>query len=302
MSEETTDSGAPRFSLVAICRDGAGYVVRCLAAIAQQTFDLSRVEVVFVDDGSSDFSGDIAEKYGEELPRFKLVRTGAKDGSGCGGARNAGLAAATGEYVWHIDVDDWITPDALTLIDGALSKAEKAYGKPADVCVFPYRIDRRPGSRHKGGLVKPPATSVRDGVGGAVAAWAKVIRRERAVELPVGQMAQDAAWHFAQWDRFERFASVGGDKPLYVYDRTNQTATSNTQEWTVVNPRTLEQLAFGDEAAKLGLKDRFFSDAIRALADMYDVRHRLRKPWVRAAWAARFRSHYASIMTGRFTH
>lgn len=292
----------PRFSLIVICRNAANYVVRCLASIAKQTFDLDRVEVVFVDDGSSDYSGDVAERFGEDLPHFRLVRTEAEHGSGCGGARNAGLKAATGEYVWHIDVDDFIMPDALAKIDEAISKADAKNGRKTDVALFAYRIDRIVGGGERSFPSNPPRDSLQSGVFGPVAAWAKVIRRELALPLPFGTMAQDAAWHYAQYDRFDTMASVDGEDPLYVWDRTNKTAVSNTQEWTVNNPRTLEQLAFCDEVQKLGLKDRFFSDAIRALADMYDVRHRLTKPWVREAWKRRFRSEYANIMTGRWTH
>lgn len=292
----------PCFSLIVICRNAANYVVRSLAAIAKQTFDPDMVEVVFVDDGSSDYSGDVAERFGEDLPHFKLVRTEAEHGSGCGGARNAGLKAATGEYIWHLDVDDFIMPYALERIDDAIAKADEKNGKKTDVVLFSFRTDRLVAGGAKSFPSNPPRNSLSNGVLGPVAAWAKVIRRELAIPLPFGTMAQDAAWHFAQYDRFDTMASVEGNDPLYVYDRTNLTATSNTQEWTVNNPRTLEQLAFGDEVQKLGLKDRFFSDAIRALADMYDVRHRLTKPWVREAWRRRFRSEYANIMTGRWTH
>lgn len=292
----------PRFSLIVICRNAANYVVRCLASIAKQNFDLDRVEVVFVDDGSSDYSGDIAERFGEDLPHFRLVRTEKPDGSGCGGARNAGLKEASGEYVWHIDVDDFIMPDALKRIDDAIAKADKKNERKTDVVLFPFRTDRIVNGNRSGKVTDPPRDSLQRGVFGPVAAWAEVIRRELATPLPYGVMAQDAAWHFAQYDRFETMASVEGKDPVYVYDRTNPSATSNTQEWTVNNPRTLEQLALGDEAARLGLKDRFFSDAIRALADMYDVRHRLTKPWVREAWRMRFHSEYANIMTGRWTH
>ena len=291
-----------RFSLIVICRNAANYVVRSLAAIAKQDFDLDRAEVVFVDDGSSDYSGDIAERFGADLQHFRLVRTDSPNGSGCGGARNAGLKEATGEYVWHIDVDDFIMPDALRKIDEAIAEADKKNGRKTDVVLFPFRTDRLVNGERSGKVTDPPRDSVQKGVFGPVAAWAKVIRRELAIRLPHGVMAQDAAWHFAQYDRFETMASVEGKDPVYVYDRTNPSATSNTQEWTVSNPRTLEQLAFGDEVSRLGLKDGFFSDAIRALADMYDVRHGLTKPWVREAWRLRFRSEYANIMTGRWTH
>ena len=63
---------SPRITVAVICRNGAAHVVKFLSSVARQTFDLSKVEVVFVDDGSTDGSDYIAERFGEELPNFKL--------------------------------------------------------------------------------------------------------------------------------------------------------------------------------------------------------------------------------------
>lgn len=289
--------GVPRFSLVTACRNGADYVARHLRSIAEAAgeFGAGRVQAVFVDDGSSDGSAGAAEREGIAVPGFTFVPTGAADGSGCGGARNRGLAAATGEYVWYLDVDDWIAPDSLRRIDEAISGAGGA-----DACVFPYETHRPPGSRRRGGVTVQSGVLERAAFG-PVSAWSKVFRRTLAVPFAEGVWAQDCAWHFRQFDRFGSLAAVAGEAPCYHYDRLNQSAVSNTQEWTVDNPRTLEQLAMGGEACAPGLKDRFISDSLRSLADMYDARHALEKPWVRAAWAARFRMNCANVFTGRFT-
>jgi glycosyltransferase involved in cell wall biosynthesis len=245
---------------------------------------------------------DIAARFGTNIPNFKIVRTGAKNGSGCGGARNHGLKAATGEYVWHIDVDDMLVPEALSKIDAALSSAEKKAGKPVDVCVLPFKTVRNAGSARSEELVCPRFGTMEDIACTAETAWSKVLRREICVELPPSVCGQDCVWWPLQVDRCFTGTGVGGNAPLYIYDRTNVDSISRTRDWTQSNPRTLEQLALGDEVGRLGLKDRFFSDAIRALADMYDVRHRLTKPWVREAWRIRFHSEYANVMTGRWTH
>ena len=137
-----------RFSLVIPCHNGASYIVRCLSSIAQQTFPLDNVEVVFVDDGSTDGSGIIAERFAEDFPRFQIMKNDAP--SGPGGARNRGVEKATGEYLFLVDVDDWLPPKSLEIIDKVITD-----NKNPDVVLFPYRIDRPKSSRRTRGLVQP---------------------------------------------------------------------------------------------------------------------------------------------------
>lgn len=79
------------------------YLEKCLESILQQTqpFD----EVIIVNDGSTDSCGDICRKYQGEFPQIVLVEQGNK---GLSGARNAGLAIATGDYIVFVDSDDWV--------------------------------------------------------------------------------------------------------------------------------------------------------------------------------------------------
>lgn len=292
----------PRFSLIVICRDAAKYVVRSLSCIEKQDFDLNKVEVVFVDDGSKDFSGDIAARFGTNIPNFKIVRTGAVNGSGCGGARNHGLKAATGEYVWHVDVDDMMAPDALKKIDAALSSAEKKTGKPVDVCVLPFKTIRNTGLGCSEEIACPLFSTMYEIACTPETAWSKVLRREICIGLPPAVCGQDCVWWPLQVDRCFTGAGVGGNEPVYVYDRTNVDSISRTRDWTKSNPRTLEQLAISNEAVGLGLKDRFFSDAFRLLADMYDMRHVLKTPWAKKLWSMRFNLMYTKMMSGRYSY
>lgn len=284
-----------RFSLVIPCHNGASYIVRCLSSIAQQTFPLDNVEVVFVDDGSTDGSGIIAERFAEDFPRFQIIKNDAP--SGPGGARNRGVEKATGEYLFLVDVDDWLPPKSLEIIDKAITD-----NKNPDVILFPYRIERPESSRRTKGLVQPKIKTIQQAAFSAVGPWTHVCKTELYVAMPEKIISEDTAWHFAQFDRFDTFANAGGDEPCYVYDRTNATAITDTVEWAGDNSFTLEQLAFGDAAIKAGKNDQWISDILRNFANMYDVRRRLTKPWVKDAWAKRFRSEIANIMTGHFVH
>lgn len=63
------------------------------------------VEVICVDDGSTDSSGDILKQYAPEHPSMTVI---SQPNSGHAAARNAGLRASTGDYVWFVDSDDYI--------------------------------------------------------------------------------------------------------------------------------------------------------------------------------------------------
>ena len=84
------------------------YLPRCIESILNQTYQ--DFELILVDDGSPDLSGDICDAYAENDPRIKVIH---QDNSGISDARNIGLSRARGEYISFIDSDDWVHPEFL---------------------------------------------------------------------------------------------------------------------------------------------------------------------------------------------
>ncbi|WP_169805404.1 glycosyltransferase family 2 protein [Methanobrevibacter cuticularis] len=84
------------------------YLGKCLDSLINQT--LKDIEIICVDDGSTDSSPEILENYSKRDNRIKLVSQENRD---VGAARGAGLKIATGEYVAFVDNDDWLVLDAL---------------------------------------------------------------------------------------------------------------------------------------------------------------------------------------------
>ncbi|MCP3030059.1 glycosyltransferase [Halobacillus sp. A1] len=82
------------------------YLRKCLRSVIDQT--LSDVEIILVNDGSKDKSGEIAEEYKRNDSRIKVIH---KENGGVCSARNAGLQISTGEYIGFVDPDDWIEPN-----------------------------------------------------------------------------------------------------------------------------------------------------------------------------------------------
>lgn len=81
------------------------YLERCVDSIRQQTYE--HLEIILVDDGSTDRSPQLCDAYAEQDARIKVVH---KQNGGLSDARNAGLAVATGMYIGYVDSDDWIEP------------------------------------------------------------------------------------------------------------------------------------------------------------------------------------------------
>lgn len=82
------------------------FLPKLIESIISQTYP--NLEIILVDDGSPDRSGEICDKYAEQDARIRVIHK--KNGGACE-ARNVGLETATGEWVSIIDGDDWLEPD-----------------------------------------------------------------------------------------------------------------------------------------------------------------------------------------------
>jgi glycosyltransferase involved in cell wall biosynthesis len=102
---------------------------------------------VVVDDGSTDATAAIAATYAGQNPRVRLVRQAQR---GEGAARNAGIAASSGEWLLFLDADDWYSPDAVERFHAGAAAAPDA-----DVLVAPR--EPRHARRHRGAAAAPPA-------------------------------------------------------------------------------------------------------------------------------------------------
>ncbi|GIF19725.1 CDP-glycerol glycerophosphotransferase [Actinoplanes tereljensis] len=97
-----------------------GYLHQCLDSLhAGLTADeRARVEVIAIDDASPDRCGQMLDDYAKTHPGVRVEHLSANVGLGL--ARNAGLAAATGDYVWFVDSDDWLPPGSVRAVLTAL--------------------------------------------------------------------------------------------------------------------------------------------------------------------------------------
>ncbi|PAZ17014.1 glycosyl transferase [Streptomyces sp. SA15] len=88
------------------------YLVECLASVEAQTIDPTRIEVIAVDDGSTDGTGEYLEEFAARAPMpVTVIRQ--ENSGGPSGPRNVGLGKAAGRYVFFLDADDRLGPEAL---------------------------------------------------------------------------------------------------------------------------------------------------------------------------------------------
>ena len=93
----------PKVSVIVTVYNVENYLPRCLDSLSAQT--LEDIELLLVDDGSTDQSGALCDMYAKSHPNARVIH---KENGGVSSAHNAGLDAATGEFIGFVDSDDFI--------------------------------------------------------------------------------------------------------------------------------------------------------------------------------------------------
>ena len=120
----------PMVSIIVPIYNAEQYLRRCVDSILNQEY--TDFELLLVNDGSTDASGDICEEYGDRDPRVIVIQ---KENTGVSDSRNRALDRARGKYLQFLDSDDWITPDATRLF----VRAAEEYGCDMVISDF-YRV------------------------------------------------------------------------------------------------------------------------------------------------------------------
>lgn len=95
----------PLISIIVPVYNTEEYLEKCLSSLEKQSY--SNIEIVVVNDGSTDSSAEIAEGFAERLSNFHCFT---KENGGLSSARNYGIEKSTGDYIGFVDSDDWIEP------------------------------------------------------------------------------------------------------------------------------------------------------------------------------------------------
>lgn len=101
----------PTVSIIVPVYNAQAGIRRCIESVLNQGY--TDFELLLINDGSTDHSGEICEEYKKKDFRVRVIH---KENTGVSDSRNRGLQEARGEFIQFLDSDDWITPDATTLM------------------------------------------------------------------------------------------------------------------------------------------------------------------------------------------
>lgn len=113
MAEEFDAMGRGRISVIIPCYNVEKWIGRCLESVVNQDFGIEKMEIICVDDCSSDGTLSVLNEWEKKYPENIMIIS-LEDNGRQGRARNIGLDYSTGEWIVFVDADDWIERDCLS--------------------------------------------------------------------------------------------------------------------------------------------------------------------------------------------
>ncbi|MEV7887735.1 bifunctional glycosyltransferase/CDP-glycerol:glycerophosphate glycerophosphotransferase [Streptomyces sp. NPDC002817] len=289
----------PRFSVIVPAYQVQAYLHECLDSVLSQS--CPDLELIAVDDCSPDACGAIVDEFAARDPRVRPVHLA--ENRGPGGARNAGLAAATGDYLVFLDGDDTLTPDALRAVADRL----KETGDP-DVLVHDHALTDWTGEAVRDGFATqlteegPAPFRLEDRPGLLrlmTVAWNKVYRREfverAGFSFPPGHY-EDTSWTYPALMTAETLATL--DR-VCVHHRLRRQGTvlgAGRGHFDVFDQYD-RVFAYVDQHPRLAQwRPVLFRRMVDHLSTLFTERHRLPRG-IRAEFLLKARAHYRRYRT-----
>ncbi len=205
------------------------YLIRCIESIINQTY--KTIEIILVDDGSTDNSSKICDEYKNKDKRIKVIH---KKNGGLSSARNVGLDIAKGKYIGFVDSDDYISPNMYEMMYNNLIKTSG----DIIICNFSYFKKEPPSFTTEFNLkeytnieailelIKLKKRKIED------YAWNKLYKKElfKNIRYPERFLYEDIGTTYKLFNKSKKIVTI--DCRLYAYyDNGNSiTYNNNTQK------------------------------------------------------------------------
>lgn len=256
----------PLISVIIPAYDIESYLERCLESVRNQTY--RNIQVIIVDDGSRDRTGEIADRFAKQDSRFSVIH---KENAGVSAARKTGLEVAQGEYIGFVDGDDYIEPDMYQQLMSLAVEYEADISHCGYQMVFPDRVDLYHGTGEL--RIQDSHTAVKDLLEGTIVEPGlvnKLYRHDlfKGIEYdPEIVINEDLLLNFFLFHRVYR--SVFLDEPFYHYMvRKNSASTSKWNEHKVMDPvRVLEKMRREEKNQELRalIDNRYIYQLVRVI-------------------------------------
>lgn len=222
------------------------FLVQCLDSAFGQTY--KNIEIILVDDGSTDESGKICDAYCEGKSNFKIIH---KLNGGLSDARNCGIDNSTGDYLFFLDSDDLIEKDTIKVL------MEMCEREKADIGILDYNIffDRIPG-RENENTINYIKMDSKEAIELMLkpgnydhCACAKLYRRElwNDVKFPKGMLYEDLCINYDIFHSAKIIMYIPVKK--YYYRMRSDSIMNST-----IKPKDIELLDISDSVATRILK------------------------------------------------
>lgn len=212
----------PLVSIIVPAYNVAPYLDRCMDSLVTQ--DLAEIEIILIDDGSTDDTPRMCDEWGAKDERIRVVH---QSNAGLAETRNRGVALATAPFIGFVDSDDWIEPDMYM----RLCAAQKAHDADIVVCNvhMDFVEDASSALMHRKPLTDTSKRTTFAKVmlekGLDCYSWNKLYRRSlfEGVRYPSGRWMEDHATTYKLYHKADR--TVYLDIPLYHYIRHSASFT-----------------------------------------------------------------------------
>ena len=234
----------PKVSVIVPIYNVEKYLEKCINSLLSQT--LEDIQIILVNDGSKDNSGNIAREY-EKNNKNRIIYV-EKENGGLSDARNYGLKYATGDFIAFLDSDDYIEKNAYEEMYNKAIEENADYVECDFIWEFPnkIRVDKQYPYKNK----KEMLSFVR------VVAWNKLIKRQlitdNNLEFPKGLRYEDVEFTYKLIPFINKFAYV--DKPFIHYVQ-REGSIANVQ-----NERTAEIFTVLDNVIEFYKKNNIYEE------------------------------------------
>lgn len=214
------------------------YLSRCLDSVTTQTY--TNLEIILVDDGSTDNCGKICEEYVQKDGRIKVIH---KENGGLSDARNVGIQQATGKYITFIDSDDDVANEYIEYMYELLSKNNTKMSIATYTVVSKEKkINAGEGYTEKVLTTEECLDRMLCEEGFSISACAKLYKKELfdKVKFPVGKLNEDNGTTYKLILQCEKIAY--GNKSVYNYYKREDSITTSK-----FNLRKMDLIELTDE-------------------------------------------------------